>query len=60
MRTPRKEIAMGIMDDAKKVASEHEDQTDKAIEKAGATSDKTDGKYDDNFEAAESKAADAL
>jgi hypothetical protein len=47
---------MGIMDDAKKMAAGHEDQTDAAIDKAGDAKDKTGGKNDDQVETAESKA----
>lgn len=46
---------MGFLDDAKKFVDEHDDQVDKAIQKAGDIIDeKTDGKYEGQVDKAQS------
>ncbi|HEU5387709.1 MAG TPA: antitoxin [Streptosporangiaceae bacterium] len=50
-----------FMDDAKKLASEHQDVADEGLDKAGQFADeKTGGKYDSQIEGAENKAEDYL
>ncbi len=45
---------MGFLDDAKKLVSEHDEQVDDAIEKAGdLADDKTGGKYADQIDKAQ-------
>ena len=52
---------MGFLDNAKKFASEHAEQVEQGIEKAGDLVDKkTGGKYADKVDQAQDKAGDAL
>lgn len=45
---------MGFLDDAKKLADEHDEQVDAAIEKAGDLADRqTGGKYADQVDKAQ-------
>jgi hypothetical protein len=50
-----------FMDDAKKLASEHQDAADEGLDKAAEFADeKSGGKYDSQIEGAENKAEDYL
>jgi len=50
-----------FMDDAKKLASEHQDVADEGLDKAAEfADDKSGGKYDSQIEGAENKAEDFL
>ena len=50
-----------FMDDAKKLASEHQDVADEGLDKAAEfAGEKSGGKYDSQIEGAENKAEDYL
>ena len=50
-----------FMDEAKKLASEHSDQADQAMDQAAQMAgEKTGGKYDSQIQAGEQKAEDYL
>jgi hypothetical protein len=50
-----------FMDDAKKLASEHQDVADEGLDKAAQFADeKSGGKYDSQIQGAENKAEDYL